>query len=473
MNWREQFKNRKVIYGAGSIISVLLVLGILIVAAWLADWQQVRWDVTRGKTQSLSPVTTVLLKQVDKPLIMTAFLPEGAGDKNSLKDLLQRYAYHNPKISFNFVDPEREPLKAKEAGYRFPGNVLLTYNGRHQMAEKPDEDAITNALRRLLKPQRKKIFFLTGHGERDLTGKAQNDLQTAKQALENEGYEVGTLNLVTQPQVPKDAAVVIVASPKKPPLASEVDALKAYLDQGGRALVLLEAFQDSGLQGFLAGYGISLDDGIILDANQVSQSLRLSPIMPLAFQYGPSRITRDFKNILTMYPVSRPLILNRGTKGVNLVPLVTTMASSYEKLGREWAKTGKGDFDPKTDKKGPFTIGALAEIQLPPAKPEKTPGPAAKQPEKENKTYLAVYGDVDFADNAYFNLFGNGDLFLNTVNYLAAEEQQIMVREVHKAQILVLTGNQIWILFLVGLVWGPLVLLVAGVWAYRKRRARK
>jgi ABC-type uncharacterized transport system involved in gliding motility auxiliary subunit len=473
VNWREQFKDRKVIYGAGSIISVLLVVGILIVAAWLADWQQVRWDVTRGKTQSLSGVTTVLLKQVDKPLTMTAFLPEGAGDKNSVKDLLQRYAYINPKISYNFVDPEREPLKAKEAGYRFPGNVWLTYNGRHQMADKADEDAITNALRSLLKPQRKKIFFLTGHGERDLTGNTQNGLQTANRALENEGYQVGTLNLVTQPQVPKDAAVVIVAAPRKPPLTSEIDALKAYLDQGGRVLVLLEAFQDSGLQGFLAGYGITLDDGIILDVNQVSQSLRLSPIMPLAFQYGPSRITRDLKNILTMYPMARPLTLNRGVKGVNLMPLVSTMPTSYEKLGKEWTKTGKGNFDPKTDRKGPFTLGALAEIQLPPAKPEKTPAPAAKQPEKENKTYLAVYGNVDFADNAYFNLFGNGDLFLNTVNYLAAEEQQIMVREVHKAQILVLTGNQIWILFVVGLVWGPLVLLVAGVWAYRKRRARK
>ncbi|HEY9072838.1 MAG TPA: GldG family protein, partial [Desulfobaccales bacterium] len=405
--------------------------------------------------QSLSPVTRVLLQQVDKPLTMTAFLPEGAGDKTNIQDLLQRYAYVNPKISFTFVDPEREPLKAKEAGYRFPGNVLLTYTGRHQMADKADEDTITNALRRLLKPGRKKILFLTGHGERDLTGKAQNGLQTAKQALENEGYEVGALNLVTQPQVPKDAAVVILAAPKKPPLASEVDALKAYLDQGGRVLVMLEAFQDSGLQGFLAGYGITLDDGVILDVNQVSQSLRISPVMPLAFQYGPSRITRDFKNTLTMYPMSRPLTLSKEVKGVNLAPLVSTMATSYEKLGKEWTKTGKGDFDPKTDKKGPFTVGALAEISLPPAKPEKAPAPAAKKPGEENKTYLAAFGDVDFADNAYFNLFGNGDLFLNTVNYLAAEEQQIMVREARQAQILVLTGNQIYILFVVCLVWAP------------------
>jgi ABC-type uncharacterized transport system involved in gliding motility auxiliary subunit len=473
VNWLDKFKNRKVIYGTGSIVSVLLVVGILIVIALLANWYPWRWDVTQGKTQSLSALTKNLLKQVDQPLIMTAFIPEGGGERGSVKDVLQRYAYGNPKISFRLVDPEREPLKAKEAGYRFPGNVLLDYNSRHQMADRADEDTITNALRRILKTSRKKIYFLTGHGERDLANPEKGGLQIAKLALENEGYEIDSLNLVTQAQVPQDAAVLIVASPKKALLTSEVDALKAYLDRGGRILVLLEAFEDAGLKGLLAGYGITLDDGIILDVNQISQSLRISPVMPIALSYGPTPITRDFKNTITMFPLSRPLTLNREAKGVNLLPLVNSMPSSYEKLGKDVLKTGKGNFDAKTDKKGPFSIGALAEIKLEGAKPGKEPNPAVKKPAEENKTYLAVYGDMDFADNTYFNLFGNGDLFLNTVNFLAAEEQQIMVREARKAQFLMLSGNQLWIMFFVCLVWAPLVLLVAGIWAYRIRRARK
>jgi ABC-type uncharacterized transport system involved in gliding motility auxiliary subunit len=80
---------------------------------------------------------------------------------------------------------------------------------------------------------------------------------------------------------------------------------------------------------------------------------------------------------------------------------------------------------------------------------------------------------VDFASNAYFNLLGNGDLFLNTVNFLAAEEQQIMVRKALKAQLLVLTGRQLWILLLASLVWAPLVMLLTGIRAYRLRRSRK
>ncbi|MFI5355242.1 MAG: hypothetical protein ACHQX0_06490, partial [Desulfobaccales bacterium] len=185
------------------------------------------------------------------------------------------------------------------------------------------------------------------------------------------------------------------------------------------------------------------------------------------------RITRDFKNVFTIYPMSRPLTLNKEAKGVSLLPIVSSMVSSYEKLGKDWLKTEKTGFDPKTDKKGPFNLGALAEIKLTPAAPKKEPAPAARQPEEEKQAYLAVYGDMDFAANAYFNLFGNGDLFLNTVNFLAAEEQQIMVREALKAQLLTLSSNQYWVLFLVSLVFGPLIMVVAGVWAYRTRRARR
>ncbi len=466
---------RKVVYGAGSLASVLLVAGVLIVVALLANWHQVRWDLTQSQSQSLTPVTLNLLKQVDHPLTMTAFVPEGSPEREAAKDLLRRYAYYNPKVSWQIVDPEREPLKAKEAGYRFPGNVLLAYEGRRQMADNSDEDSISNALRRILQPQHRKVYLLSGHGEREPADQEPSGLQTAQRALENEGYEVGSLNLVTQPEVPQDAAAVIVASPNKPLLGSELDALKGYLNRGGRLLVMTEPFQDAGLKAFLAGYGITLDDGIILDVNQVSQSLHLSPVMPLAVHYGPTRITRDFKNTLTLFPMARPLSLNQKVKGVVLQTLVGSMPSSYEKIGQGWVKSGQGAFDPKTDKKGPFIIGTLAEIKPEgaPAAAAKGQQPAAGQPQEKNPGYLAVYGSVDFASNAYFNLLGDGDLFLNTVNFLAGEEQQIMVRKALKAEFLVLSGRELWILLLVSLVLAPLVMLVAGIRAYRLRRSRK
>jgi ABC-type uncharacterized transport system involved in gliding motility auxiliary subunit len=243
---------------------------------------------------------------------------------------------------------------------------------------------------------------------------------------------------------------------------------------------MLEAFEDGGLQGFLAGYGVSLDNGLILDVNQVSQSLGLSAVMPLVSQYGPSKITQDFKNLITIYPMARPLMLRQDHPRVSLLALATTMSTSYEKLGKEWIQAEKAAFEAKTDKKGPFTVAAQVEIKLAPKKTEPAPknGQAqagAKQPAppEGSKTYLVVFGDTDFAGNSFFNLFGNGDLFLNTTNFLARAMEQITVRGVGKAQLLTLKTGQAWMLFLVIMVGIPLVMLVAGIWAYRRRRGRR
>lgn len=474
MSWRDRFQSRRLHYGAGSIVSVLLVIGILGLAAGLAGWHPLRWDTTSEKTQSLSPASLALLKEVTQPLTMTVFMPEAAGERQAAKEVLQLYGYHSSKVTYRFVDPEREPLKAQQAGYRFAGNVLLDYQGRRQMAEQTDENAISNALRKVLKKERQKVYFLAGHGERDLADSKPGGFQVAKTALDNEGYEVESLNLLSRGAVPEDAAVVIVAGPKKPLLSTEVQALKAFLSKGGRLFIMLEAFEDGGLQGFLAGYGVGLDNGLILDVNQVSQSLGLSAVMPLVSQYGPSKITQDFKNLVTMYPMVRPLILKKEHPDVTLVPLATTMPTSYEKLGKEWIKDEKAAYDAKTDKKGPFTVGAQVEIKLTPPKgePARKGEPPPASPEGA-KTFLVVFGAADFAANSFFNLFGNGDLFLNTTNFLAQAMEQITVRGAGKAQLLTLKSGQIWALFLVCLAGVPLVMLGAGIWAYRRRRAQR
>jgi ABC-type uncharacterized transport system involved in gliding motility auxiliary subunit len=158
------------------------------------------------------------------------------------------------------------------------------------------------------------------------------------------------------------------------------------------------------------------------------------------------------------------------------------MSTSYEKLGKEWIKDEKAAFDGKVDKKGPFTVGVQVEIKLTPVKSEPDRKGAQDQgrtdekqpaPPEGSKTYVVVFGDVDFAANSFFNLFGNGDLFLNTTNFLARAMEQITVRGAGKAQLLTLKTGQIWTLFLVCLAGVPLVMLAAGIWAYRRRRARR
>lgn len=493
---------RKLLLGSGSAASVILVLAILIILALLGERYSWRWDATADRSQSLSKITQNILATVQEPLTMTAFLPEGQADRQAAKELLQNYQHQNRLITVKIVDPERHPAEAQQAGYRLPGNILLEYQGRRQLANSPSEENLTDAIRKLLNPRAKIIYFLTGHGERGAKETEPGSFSLARQALGNEGFEVQDLNLLTNPQVPAEAVAVILAGPEKPLFPNEIKALQDYLNRGGRVLVLLEPHKDAGLKDFLAGFGIVLDDRLILDDNQVSRALGASLTMPLVIQYGNHRITQELSNLVTIFPMARPLFLAKEIPNdIRLTPLAMTTKTSWAKAGQEWLQQGKADFNPDLDLKGPFTLAVLAEKRLP--QPAAAPPQAAKdakagvaseatpvQPgsqetaksageanpagKEEKIAYLAVFGNVRFADNNYFNLSANGDFFLNTVNFLADVGSQITIRSTDKkTQPLLLTGYQGWALLLVCLVLIPLAIVIMGVGAYLRRRARR
>ena len=121
---------------------------------------------------------------------MTVFAPEGTPERQKAQELLELYSRLNPKITVHFLDPERDPMRAEAAGYRRYGNVLLQYEGRKQLAESYDEQSISEALRKVMQKEQKKIYFLTGHGERTAP-RERGGYKVAQKALQNEGYELG------------------------------------------------------------------------------------------------------------------------------------------------------------------------------------------------------------------------------------------------------------------------------------------
>jgi ABC-type uncharacterized transport system involved in gliding motility auxiliary subunit len=217
----EKFQSRTVVYGGTSALAILLVAGILVFAVLLGSRYSLRWDLTRNQSQSLSAVSRTLVKEVKKPLTLTVFIPEGSPERQRAREVLELYTRQNSHISLRFLDPDRDPIRADAAGFRRNGNVLLEYEGRKQLAESPTEEAVSEALRRILQMQPKKICFLTGHGERS-GSQERRGYQIAQKALKNEGYELAELNLMRESDVPKDAALLIIAAPQKDLLANEV-----------------------------------------------------------------------------------------------------------------------------------------------------------------------------------------------------------------------------------------------------------
>jgi ABC-type uncharacterized transport system involved in gliding motility auxiliary subunit len=242
-----------------------------------------------------------------------------------------------------------------------------------------------------------------------------------------------------------------VAGPVKPFLEAEVDALRPYLADGGRLLLLVDPQTRPGLDALLEEWGIELHDDMIIDT--MSRLFGGSYTTPILTDYPDSALAMG-ASTPTFMPFARSIDQAKELPdGVTFRTLVQTNPQTW---GETDASNPKASFDPSRDYKGPLAVAALFE---------KTDdaGTAGAQ--------ILTVGDSEFADNRYFNLSGNGDLFQNMVSYLAKEEDLISIRpKDSQGSPLVLTRAQAASLFYGGVALAPLALTMAGLGIWWRRR---
>jgi len=240
-------------------------------------------------------------------------------------------------------------------------------------------------------------------------------------------------------------------------------------------LVLLDPEQAPALARFLEKHGIRPGQDVIVD--RLSRVLGGDYLIPVVSQYESHPITKDF-TLASFFPFARTMdAASSPPPGVTAQVLARTGQGSWAETDRETLKQGQARFDPGKDRQGPVPVGAVATVEVkPPAKKAETtpvegagPGAAASR-----KARIVAYGTAAFASNNYLNLSGNKDLFLNSISWLAEEEDLISIRPREaKFTPLILTARQGQAAFWVGVVVPPAVALAAGVTVgIRRRRAR-
>jgi ABC-type uncharacterized transport system involved in gliding motility auxiliary subunit len=328
------------------------------------------------------------------------------------------------------------------------------------------EEAVTNALVKLTRREKKKVYLLTGHNERPAEGEdagGDQGFQFAREALQNENYVVESLLLAQKGDVPADADVVVTAGPTRPFLPEELDALKRYLEKGGSLLVLIDPRAQTNLYDALAGYGVELGDDVVVDR---VQGLFGRPVSPFAAEYPPHPITAGLREP-TLFHVARS-VQPRGEAGPALSVLVRTSAESWAERDLDvFFKEGKAELGPN-DLKGPVPLAVAGQLQLatPPAaegaSPEEAKAPTAR---------LVVVGDSDFATNGLLRQFRNRDFFVNSVNWLLGDVEAISVRpDASRASRLQLTPRQFAQLRYLSLFVLPQAIAVLGVVVWWRRR---
>ncbi|MBL8170518.1 MAG: GldG family protein [Acidobacteria bacterium] len=439
--------------GANTALLTVGVIGLLAVANFLGYRHHKRFDLTAEGLYSISDQTKKIVGALQKDVKVLRF------DKNEdpqLADLMAEYKYVSKRISYERIDPQQKLEVARQYKDKLqgPGDILVICGDRSERAQGATEQDITNAILKVTRDTLKTVCFTEGHGEKDLAGTDGQGYATIDKRLKNENYTIKSVSLVKDGQVPAECSVLIVAGPKQPFFPPEAAGVGKYLDAGGKAMFLLDPETETGLDDVLKTWNVEVTDNLALDFSVVSQLFGGGPGYLLVSNYGQSPITRGLTGQRTIFPMARALkISSGGTGGANTTSLLTTSEQSFAKTGG--VKSGQEvQFEEGKDIKGPLTLGVTGTRNV--------GGKEAR---------LVAIGDSDFAVNGFARFQLNYDLFLNSVGWLAQEEDLISIRAKTATNRSVMMSESQQRTFFWGCVLIlPLLVLGAGAYIWWKRR---
>ena len=444
-------------FGLSTIVKVSLFSGIIIFTNAISVGTYHRFDFTGLAQFTLTSQTKKILAELDKPVeVLNFFSPSvPATVGNYAKNLLTEYQNHTDQLTVKNIDPDLSPDQARQyrvdqVGAVYGVTVFRSEKGQKQVygprITSGAEHAFTSAILEVTGTKQKKVYFLTGHGEHSI----HSDYHSAGNGLRDNLFQVGELDLLRTPGVPEDAAVLILAGPKHAFVKSEQEILKSYLKNGGRMFMLWNPDPPQWLRQLLADWWLDIEDGTIVDPASHVAPNRDTPLVP--------RIRNNFQLTETYFP-GAAAVFPKGKIPENVVnrPLVWTSPGSW--IEKEFIIGEEPEFNEKTDRKGPLSIGALIST--------------ASEDETENSkgTRLALIGDSDFAANRHFQNGNNSDLFLTVVNWLAAGEEIISVdRKVLVTRRLLLNPERARFIHVSSIGLLPLLLLAVGGYVWWRRR---
>ena len=458
---------RQTKYGTNAVLMVLAFAAVLGVVNFLAAQYPKRIDMTASQQFTLSQHTQNILRGLTQPVNVIGFFgrsnPQAGAVQEQVESLLKEYQNISGQLNYRFVDPVESPEVARQYQIQTDGVIVFEQSGRRQQVAGIDEQAFTGGILKVIGLERLKVYVLTGHGERDLTARDEQGYGLVAQALDAENYEVNPLNLTTNPQVPAETRLLIIASPKNPLLDPEVRAIDEYLIKGGKAMFLLDPNPLPEIAGLLTKWGVRVAPGQAVDPAATVPNLP-GGVLVQRERYLPSPITQYLD--LTLFPGPAGLgvdaIPESDRDHVVVQPLAFTTGQSFATADASRTSFQDGDV------RGPFALAVTVQADQPIGQRPSRGGQAVEA----LPTRIAVFGDSDFASNRFFYSVGsNGDLFVNTVNWLTAQEALISIRSVPpEFRRLVITQAQMNLIMVSSVVFWPGLLLVAAGFVWWRRR---
>ena len=428
---------------------VVLLFAIVASILYLTRDDKTQWDLTQSKRNTLSQASIDVLNEIPGPVTITAYATtrdEEGNLRQLIQDFITPYQRAKKDVSLTFVNPREDPKRAKEAGVRVDGELVVEVNSRRENLGTLTEQELTNLLVRLMRSSEHLIVTLDGHGEGSLSKPANFDLGDMGAQLEAQGFRTGLVNFAVAQDIPDNASVLVIASPRVDLLPGEVNRIKRYLEKGGNLLWLIDFESLRGMDAIAEFLGLDLIDGVVIDPAAGSQ--RLPPTISLASAYAEHIVTdRLISN--TVFPFARRIAAYEDTS-FHFTPLVDAAAGG-------WLETSglmNARFDRDSDIRGPITVSAALERSV-----------------GDDVQRVVVIGSGRTLTNEYIGMLGNMDLGINIMNWLAGDDSLIIIQPKSRFDLtLELSRGALATIGFGFLIFLPIGFLLAGGMIWWRRR---
>lgn len=445
VNFREALSGQRGRFAINAILMIVAFTGIVIFVNFISFHNVARADMTASKQFSLALQTTQVLDNLTEEVHAIAFFVPERVDQEVNRQLADDLMFEferrsNRSFTYEFVDPEADPARAEFYQLsQFPSIVFQARESGNAIAlavPPLSEQDLTSMLLIVTGEQQKKVYFVTGHGEKDAINQNPEDGQGfafASRGVLSDSYAVDTLNLAQVGTIPPDAAVLVFAGPSRNMSIQEFDAYDAWLRAGGRAVFLVDPGVPNSIRQMLEPWGISLGGETIVDpGSSLHQAVR-TPLVQSGQFNRQINIATDLDTVLM--PLATPVDLGVEAEKIppwaEYIPLARSTVISWKTTDPE-----SEDFSIEAgDVVGPHNLGlvvhACGVIEEEIDTVLRVAGRSRECFSEEGTrkpTTIAVFGDSDFAGNRYAAYSTNLDFFLNAVNYVAEDYNLISIR---------------------------------------------
>ncbi len=450
---------RQTKYTAYATVYILVVIAALAIVNVLANRHDKSFDATANKRYSLSEQTAKVVKGLKQDATITFY--DQPSRFQHAHDLLDQYTNLSSKIHVEYVDPDKNPQAAKEAGVKNYGTAVVQIGDKKEEAKSMTEEGITGAFIRDLKQTTRTACFTTGSGEHQIDDSGRTGYSQFKGLLNKENYETKSIDLLQSAAVPPDCTVVIIPGPTHDYQQPEVDAIKNYVEDGGRALVMVdpplkigksETSDNSAFTSLLQSWGVTPEKDLVLDLNPMGQLLGVGPTVTLVSSYESHPIVSELKGTATGFPLARSLEVKTNDKSTPQA-LFSSSASSMATTNLSSDSVNTGD---PNNKKGPLAIAAAGTYNT-------------GKPDSQGR--FVVVGSSSWAANSFLPFNGNSDLALNAVDWLASAEDLISIRpKAPDERKLTMTRSQLSMVRSISQFLLPIAVVFLGFSVWWKRR---